>query len=187
VDAWWELEGLEAERPSPIALSVEVSNDRKWSSIGLAGRRSDGTPHVEIVQAGRGTGWLVERVAQIASEWRPVATVVNLSGPAGSLAAPLEAAKVKVRRAGSQDYSRACALFADAVAEGRIHHAGQKQVAVALGAARRKWSTDRTTYQFVTADESVDIAPLRAVALALLGLEQVRKPKRTGRRAAVVV
>lgn len=187
VDAWWELEGLEAERPSPIALSVEVSNDRKWSSIGLAGRRSDGTPHVEIVQAGRGTGWLVERVAQIASEWRPVATVVNLSGPAGSLTAPLEAAKVKVRRAGSQDYSRACALFADAVAEGRIHHAGQKQIAVALGAARRKWSTDRTTYQFVTADESVDIAPLRAVALALLGLEQVRKPKRTGRRAAVVV
>lgn len=187
VDAWWDLEDMEPDRPSPVAFAVEVSNDRKWSSIGLAGRRSDGSPHVEIVQAGRGTGWVAERLAQLQTDWKPVATLVNVAGPAGSLIPLLEAEKVKIVRVGNRDYSRSCALFADALDEERIHHAGQKQIAVALGVARKKWSTDHTTYQIVPSDETVDIAPLRAVTLALLGLEQNPKKKRSsGGRKAVV-
>ena len=53
--AWMDLVDIEEARPNPVAFSLEVSNDRKWSSIGLAGRRTDGLTHLQIVQAGRGS------------------------------------------------------------------------------------------------------------------------------------
>lgn len=177
---WEHLANLEAVRPTPVAFSVEVSADRKWSSIGLAGRRTDGRRHLQIVQAGRGTGWVPARVAELEAEWKPTGVLVNASGPAGSLLAPLEAAGVSVTKVTTSEYMQSCAMFADGVAEHTIHHAGQAQVNTAIGAARRKRSTGGA-YQFVPSDPSIDIAPLRALTLALYGLERSRKTKRSGK------
>lgn len=179
-EAWAELEGVEGERPSPVALAVELGEDRKWAHIGLAGRRADGAAQLEIVQSGRGTGWVADRVRELQRVWRPTATVVWRSGPAGGLVPLLEGAGCKVQLATNADYQRACGLFVDAFDEGRVAHAGQRQVAVALGAARKKWTRDRSGFVLVGSDDSVDIAPLRALVLALAALERAPKKKSAG-------
>ena len=177
---WALLEDVEQTRPNPVAFSIEVSKDRKWSSIGLAGRRSDGNRHVQIVQAGRGTGWVPERVAELVHQWKPLAVAVNPSGPAGSLLAPLAAAGVDVLKVGPRDVAQACGLFVDAVDEGTIRHDGQRQVTASLGAARKRASAE--AYTFGSSDPGIDIAPLRAVALALYALVRgTSKKQRSGK------
>jgi phage terminase large subunit-like protein len=173
---WAQLEDIEQVRPTPVAFSVKVSHDRKWSSIGLAGLRSDGLTHVQIVQAGRGTGWVVSRVAELVKEWKPVAVAITPTGPEGSLLAPLAAAGVDVLKVSTRDEAQACGLFVDAVHEHRLRHAGQPQVNASLGAARKRTTGD--AYLF-TGD---DIAPAQAVVLALHALVkgQSSAKKRSG-------
>lgn len=167
---WAQLEHTERTRPSPVAFSVEVSHDRKWSSIGLAGRRTDGHRHVQIVQAGRGTGWVAARVAELVTEWKPTAVAVSPTGPAGSLLGPLAAAGVDVLKVSNRDVAQASGLFVDGVAEHTIRHMGQPQVTAALAATRKRPAGE--SYQFAPAEKSNDIAPVRAIVLALFALEQ---------------
>lgn len=177
-ERWGELTDVEGERPSPIALAVTTSADRQWSHIGLAGRRSDGLVQLEIVQSRKGTGWVAERLAELQADHRPVATLVNLSGPEGSLAAKLDGARVRYERRSSSDYQRACGLFTDGFDAGTIRHSGQRQVTVALGAAKRKVG-QRDLFELVSRSDAVDIAPLRAVVMALYGLEGAPKKSAT--------
>lgn len=178
---WADLVDIEDFRPTPVAFSVEVSEDRKWSSIGLAGRRSDGRTHLQIVQAQRGTGWVVPRVVELAKGWKPVGVVVRPGGAAGSLAASLEAAGVTVVRASPRDEAAATGLFLDGLDEDGIRHDGQRQVAVSIGAARKHATATAGANVLVSSDSSVDIAPLKALVMAMFGLAKGGKPKRTGK------
>lgn len=175
---WRDLVDIEDSRPNPVAFSLEVSKDRKWSSIGLAGRRSDGLTHLQIVQAGRGTGWVVQRLAQLVKEWRPIAGVaINTTGQAGSLIPHLESARVEVLKMSNRDAAHACGLLVDGVNEATIRHLGQPQVTGALASARKRTIGDTWT---LTAPDGSDIAPVQAIALALKALG-TEKQGRTGR------
>lgn len=182
---WQQLEDIEQARPDPVAFSVVVSPDRKWASIGLAGVRSDGHRHLQIVQAGRGTGWVPARLAELVDQWKPVGVAIQPASPAGSLLAPIEAAGVKrqIVKLSTTDYAQSCAMFADGVAEESVRHMGQPQVNTSIGAARRKPSGGSFLYE--SGDPKIDISPLRAVTLALYALESglTNKPQRSGKAA----
>lgn len=180
LSTWHQLEDIEADRPRPVAFAVSVSADRKWSSIGLAGRRADGDLHVQVIQAGRGTGWVTARLKELVSQWRPVGVAIAPSGPAGSLIAPIEAAGITLIKAGTREYAQACGLFVDGVDENTIHHIAQPQLNLAVSSARKVKSGD--AYVFDGSDPKIDIAPLRAVALAVYAFERglTAKPKRSG-------
>lgn len=182
--AWAALEDIEQTRPNPVAFSVEVSADRKWSSIGLAGLRTDGHRHLQIVQAARGTGWVPERLAELVAEWEPVGTIVNASGPAGALLPKLEALDIAITKATGRDVAHSCGLFADGITEGTVRHMGQPQVNRSVGVARHQ-QTSGDAFVLVSSDPSVDISPMRALTLALLELERGLKTqkKRSGRAA----
>jgi len=180
---WMALEDIERSRPTPVAFSVEVSADRKWTSIGLAGLRSDGHRHLQIVQAARGTGWAPQRLAELVAEWKPVGVILNPAGPAGALLAKIEALGVNVTKASTRDYAQSCGLLMDGVAEGTVRHMGQPQVTRSLGVARKRASGD--AFLFESSDPKTDISPLRAITFALLALESglTNKPKRSGKAA----
>jgi len=180
-EAWSMLEDADGERPSPVAFAVEVSPDRKWGSIHLAGRRPDGSRFVQMVESERGTAWVKDRVADLAAKWRPVAVAINPAGQAGSLLPALQSiSKLPVVTVAGRDLSAACGMFADAVADGSLGHAGQTVLSVAVGAAR--WRHVGDARQFTAADRSVDIAPLWGVTLALFALERAAKsPARSGK------
>lgn len=176
--AWSELVDIEETRPTPVAFSVEVSKDRKWASIGLAGVRTDGLNHVQIVQAGRGTAWVPSRVAQLVKEWRPVGVGVNINGPAGSLVPSLEGLRVPLLKFSARDAAQACGTLLEHVETGNLRHLGQPQVNGALGAARKRPVGDLWTF---SGPDGSDIAPLLAVAVALKALiDGQARPRRTG-------
>ena len=168
-DEWAALEGVEESRPDPVVLAVEVADSRKWAHIGLAGKRTDGVTHVQVVRSDRGTGWVVDKVVEL-GEHKPLAVVVNPSGPAASLIPDLEAAGVEVTLIGGREEAAACGAFVDGVAQGAVRHGGQKLLAIAVGVARRRMRG--STWVWKSAEESTDIAPLRAVTLASYGLDK---------------
>lgn len=185
----WTSQTLSADgpRPSPVAFGIEVSPDRRWSCIGLAGLRADGSKWVQVVQSGRGTGWVVNRVAELAKTWKPVGIGVASGGPAGSLIPSLAEMKVrKVVTLTTEDVGKATGLFVDGVSERTIHHDGSPLLTISIEAARKK--TSGKTWVFAPPpDETTDIAPLQACTNALFVLAKNPRPTRTGGRRAVVL
>lgn len=184
LNGWDKLEGVETARPKPVVFSVEVSPDRRWTSIGLAGLRSDGARHVQIVQSGKGTGWVVERMVELVKEWKSLAVVVDPASPAGSLIPALMEAGIEPVSITGREMGQACGVFVDAVTEKTLHHQGQPLVRIALSAARKRNVGDYWVWH--NRDSKTDISPLRAVTLALFGLVRaMAKPEK--KRSGVVV
>ncbi len=75
---------------SPLAFCVDVSWDRTKAHIGVAGRRPDGQPHVEVIASRAGTDWVVDWFTSPLHPHRAEHRIaVQPSGPAGTLVEPL--------------------------------------------------------------------------------------------------
>jgi hypothetical protein len=172
-DAWRDLADLSSELAGRAAFAVDASPGATHAAIAVFGVRDDGLGHGEVVDHRSGTGWVVERVAELIERWDPVAFVVDPGGPAGHLIADLEAAGIEVVKTATRDVAAATEslIAAAGVAEGdtstvrfRPHPALDAAVAGVdtrpLGDGR-KWNRR---------SPSVDISPLVAVTLARWGL-----------------
>ncbi len=155
----------------PDALGVDMSHARQISVS--ACWLDDEDAHVEEVWAGEDEAAAIEWIAQRAGRRIPV--VVDNVSPAASFVPGLRARKVKVVTTGPMDMSKACGLFLGRVKVSRISHANQAVINEALAGARKRaigtaggWGWDR-------ADETVNIAPIVSVTLALLGAESKRR------------
>lgn len=171
--AWARLAEPSAPRPaSPVAFGVDMTPDRSFASIGVAGRRPDGRLQVEVAEYRRGSAWVPDRLAQLAEQYDPCAVVLDPGSPAGSLAAPVKALGVDLTLLGVRELGAACGAFFDAArpAEGEptLVHLDEQPLNSALEGARRRdlgdgaWAWSRRA-------TSVDISPLVAVTLAAWG------------------
>lgn len=156
----------------PVAFAVDVSWDRSTSWITAAGRRPDGLIHVEIVATGEGTDWVPDRLQVLTDKWQPVAVAMQANGaPVSSLGLP-----DAVMLSGS-DIAKGCGQLFDAVANARLVHTGQEQLADAAKLATIRafgdgWLFDRKR-------SPVDAAPLLAAAEALWALNSAPPRKKT--------
>ena len=169
---WALLNHLEDDRPNPVAYAIEVSPDRSWSSIGLAGRRADGNVHIQIVQSGKGTGWVAERVADLANTWNPLAVALDPAGPTGSLIPALEALGVTVTSLSGREVAQACAALLDAVVNSTVRHSAQPLLNVAVRAGGKQPRGDAWVWR--SNEPDTDIAPLKAVTLAHYALARAK-------------
>jgi hypothetical protein len=176
---WAGLVGQEEVRPSPVAFSVVVAPDRSWCTISLAGRRADDLAHVQVVQTGRGTGWLLDRMADLAAEHEPLAVVVDPAGPEGSLIGDLEAKlDVPVVRPSGREHAQAVGAFVDAITGGTLRHPEQPVLSIALAHVKRRAVGDAWVFG---STDSTDVTPAKGAALALWGLGKAPKSrKRSG-------
>lgn len=185
--AWASLVDPMQQRPVPVAFGVEVSPDRRWTSISVGGIRSDGHRYVQVVKSGRGTGWVADELKRLQLDWKPVGVGLVGNGPAASLIPGLRAARIKnLVIVGPSDFAGACGSFTDSIDEGTVHHDGGASLRISLEVARKRklggaWIFDGP------ADGSSDIAPLRAAVAALYALAKNPKPNRPGGRRAVVL
>ena len=69
---WESLIDSSSEPYGPVALALDVSPDREWSSVSVGGKRRDGMYHVEVVHRRRGTGWVPQVIADFWHNHRPV-------------------------------------------------------------------------------------------------------------------
>lgn len=175
--AWAALDtGKEDERPSPVAFAVEMSTDRKWVSIGMAGMRADGNRHLEVVQSGRGTKWVPDALAELVQKWKPVGVGIVQAGPAGALIADIETKRIDPILLSSTDLGKATGMLLDGVAEGTIRHSSQPLLSIAVGEAKTRPMGAVKIWDLRVA---TDIAPLQVVSVALFVLATA-KPKRSG-------
>lgn len=174
----WSAIAEQLSRPTrQVALTVDVSKDRAWTSIGMASVRGDGRVHLELVDRRAGTDWAVPALVRLAELWNPLVVAIASSGaPAGSLIDDVVAAgittpedKDKPHRGHlavvrTNDFVEACGQLADAMNQGTAVHTDQSDLTAAVNGARTRrvgdaWALDRTT-------SLVDVSPLVTVTLA---------------------
>lgn len=153
---------------SPIYLSVDVSRDRKMTSLSIAGFRDDGKPHVEFVTQRAFTEWVPEFLAN-GLAFKPAAVIMQGRGCAASSLIPfIEQAGTPVVRCEGGDLPNAYGLFYDRVMEKSVSWIEQETLIGALSEIRTKSTGD--AFLFNREKSPVDIAPACAAAFALWGL-----------------
>ena len=148
-------------------FAVDVTPDRAWASIGVAGWGPDRRQHVEIVEHRPGTDWVAERLDSLYRRWNPWPVVIDPASPAGSLLVDLVSLGVKTETIGTRDYAAACGQFYDAVIAGQMAHLDQPVLNAAVGAARKRQLGDAWAW---ARRSGGDVSPLVAVTLARWGL-----------------
>lgn len=153
---------------SPVYLSVDVSRDRKMTSLSIAGFRDDGKPHVEFVTQRAFTEWVPEFLAN-GLAFKPAAVIMQGRGCAASSLIPfIEQAGTLVVRCEGGDLPNAYGLFYDRVMEKNVSWIEQETLVGALSEIRTKSTGD--AFLFNREKSPVDIAPACAAAFALWGL-----------------
>jgi phage terminase large subunit-like protein len=176
LDAWNALEDKGSEAAGRVVLALDVSPDRKWSTISAAGRRDDGLLHVESVTHKPGTSWVVAEVPTRLAEAGCDAIRIEKGGPAASLIPLLAEAGVAVDEVSTADHARATGQFIDAVADGRLRHLGQQSLRSAVVAAKLRATGDAELWS--RRSSKMDITPLVAATLALGGVPEASEPAR---------
>jgi hypothetical protein len=150
-------------------FAVDVTPDRAWASIGVAGWRPDGRVHLELVEHRPGTEWVVERMNQLYARWHPWPVVVDPASPAGSLLVDFAALGVPTEAVQTREYAQACEQFFDAVMGDltKVAHRDQPALNLAIAAARKRVLGDAWAWARKVGG---DVSPLVAVTLARWGL-----------------
>lgn len=188
VDAWAACADEHSEPTSQMVLAVDVTPDRTAASIAVAGLRTDGRWHVELIDNRRGTGWVASRLAEIGTRHGIRTVVLDGASPAASLEEAIRAKRrLAVVKTGPRDMAAACGEFYDAVMDERVAHIDQPLLTHALTQSRKRRLGDAWAWNRSTA--ASDISPVVAATLALWGAQssRVRRKKRTGSPARKVV
>ena len=161
--------------------AIATSPDRRWSTIGVAGRRADGNAHVATHYRRSGTDWVVD---ECVSFWESHRIPVRIwkHGPEASFIAPLVERGVKVIEVSTAEVAMATGQLRDGVEAGTVRHpvrdGGQlSSLDRAVNGAELRTSTAGAALW--EQRSAVEITPLVAVTVAFGGvpLEQARPPR----------
>lgn len=160
--------------PSSVIAShrqwaLAVSPDRKWGSVGVAGRRADGDLHVEWMAHRSMVQWDV--VADVSAGYRntKIPIRIHVAGPEAAFIAPLRAAGVDVVEVSTAEAAQATGQIIDAVMNQQLHHLGQPSLDKAVAGAVLRVGSDGASV-WSEKNSAVEITPLRAVTVALGGV-----------------
>lgn len=162
--AWTSLADHRSTPVDPVSFALDVTPDRSRSAVAVAGGRSDGRLHVEVVEHNAGTTWVVGRLQDLVAKWNPCAVVLDAAGPAGTLLPALQAAGIEAITPSTREVAQATGMFYDAVLQGGLAHLDQPSLKAALAGAQQRPLGD--AWAWARKGSAVDISPLVAVTLA---------------------
>ncbi len=167
---WNDLRNDVNPAPGKPSIAIDVSPDRSWASIVVAGD-SDGAMHVEITSRKgeydhrSGTDWIIPRLLEL-KPGLPNMKVGFAGGTAAeSLTPELKRAGICFERLKRVDVIAACGNFLDLVRKRKLAHLGQSELDDAVLGAREK-KTGGTAFVWISGNGS-DITPLYAACLAI--------------------
>lgn len=161
----------EIAQDSPIVLAADVAQDRSKTVLAVAGWRTDGLPHVEVIVERAGTEWL-PKVLSTELEFDPDLTVMQGRGaPISSIVDLIAAEGVEVTSCQGMESTTACARFSDRLKAGRLRFRDDSSLMLALTEAVKKSVGD--AWEWSRKASPVDVSSLVAVTEALWGLEQL--------------
>lgn len=168
--AWQQCVDRESQPMERLMLGVDTSADRSKSYVAVAGIRSDGLLHVEVIMERTGMLWVPGYVAEVAAKQGITHVAVQARGaPAGEFIPLLTDLGLQVFEVGGLGLGASAGQLRDKIRDRRLRHLDQPllNMAVAGGVARklgdvRVW--DRV-------GSVVDIAPLIAACNAVFAVE----------------
>ena len=174
-DVWAGCQRPQSKIVANDCWALSVSPDRKWATIGIAGRTADGLEHVESLDRRPGTAWVVDRCVEVWNAKRlPVR--IHKSAPEGAFIAELVERGVEVVEVSTADVSRATGHLIDAANAFKLAHLGQGVLDRALvGAVLRPGADGASVWD--ARKSSVEITPLSAVTVALSGVASMAEPE----------
>ena len=170
---WAKLANPKARKPDEAVVVLDVSPDRKSSTIGIAGAGTDGKTLVLTHSAG-GTAWVVPKLKKILAKRKVVETVHLHPGKApGVLGKDLTDAGIEFEVLTVQQSGAACGAFQEYVERGEVEHVGQDAFDRAISNARTRNNGEVDLWD--RKDWSIDIGPVVAGSDAAY-LWSIRKP-----------
>ena len=166
----------------PVAIGFAVAPDSSVAAVAVAGRRSDGLGHGELIEPPRaGTAWLVGRVAELAEKHDPCVLVMNGGGMALAFEKELAERGFSTKPGpgerllmvtGAREYAQACGALAEDVRNHRWRFlpqrdGGREPLTAAVAGARTRDLADAWAWSWK--DSAADISPLEAITLARHG------------------
>jgi hypothetical protein len=157
--------------PSDVtcAIGFEADRGRTDGAISVAWRDASGL-RAELTDARPGTGWMLERLDQLAARWHPVAIAYAGDTPAGDIADALATAGAPVLPIRGRDWPAACAGWLAQITEGRIRVGQHPALSAAAEKAPGRDSGDGG-WAWHRRGTTVTIAPVIATTAATWGLE----------------
>jgi len=167
LDLWRDLIDTNSHALDPVCLAFAVKRDRSRGAIAAAGLRPDGKGHIEIIDHRPGTGWIVDRMAELVERHQPLAVICDGGGPAASLIPGFTDVSVEVTTITGTEFAKACGMFFDVTQDRKLRHLGTTELLQAIkGASQRSLGE---AWAWARKASAVDISPLEAVTIALWG------------------
>lgn len=107
VARWAQLVDVDAEPPGRVALVVDVSPDRRWSTIGVAGDLEDGRTLV-MVHSEPGTEWVTPKLVELCASKDIVEVALFTGGQAACLQPDLTRSDIPFVKLNGADMGSAC-------------------------------------------------------------------------------
>ena len=149
------------------ALGVEISEDRRHTSIAAAGPIDNGFLMVELVDYLDGPGGAVDAMLRLQAVRTVSAVVVDPHSHAATLIRPLTDAGVRVTQPSTSDVAVATGQFLDGLAVGRLRHDGNEKLTAAVRHGTSRPLSGAVAWE--RRGHAVDVAPLVAATLGLWG------------------
>ena len=172
---------------SPVCVGVDTSVDRRWTYLAVAGWRSDGLPHVEVIVKRAHTEW-APRTLTRGLTFHPAAVVFQGRGaPASALVQYVQEQQgddsefeedytpFDLVLCQGSDLTTSTGQLEDRVTSHRIRWRPQPALLQALNHAVKKQTGE--VFIWDRQASPVDVAPLCAVNFALWGLEHHQMPE----------
>ena len=169
---WVGLADRSVEPPYRVALVVDVSPDKQWSCIAVAGDTDGKT--VVLVHSGRGTEWVTKKILDLQNTLDVGEVALFTGGQARCLQPDLTRADIEFTKLSTADMSAACAAFQQAVHAGAVTHVGQGELDAAVAAAITRMVGEGEAWD--RRDTTVDISPLVAASGAFYRLGMLAAP-----------
>jgi hypothetical protein len=162
--------------PGMCCLGLDVGRDGADTAIVAAWRDDDGTGHVELVDVRTGTGWVVQRLAELVGKLKPRAILYDRLGPALAVGDACARARLRVSVATFEDVAGAASAFLTGLSDRTIRVRPHPALDAAAAAASRRMVGDRWVWDRREANQTV--AALIAATLALWGFDHAPRPPR---------
>jgi len=154
-----------------VVFGIDANPERTRAAIGVGGLTADGRKQIEVVDQGRGLGWVVDRCAALNRTHEPLVFVVDPLSPAGPLIPELEAAGLPVHALSTRQLVSGSGAFYDAVVDGGLVHLDCPVLNPAVAAARKRDVGDGG-WAFGRKNSEANIAPLVATVCAFWGVTE---------------
>ncbi|MGA6128824.1 MULTISPECIES: hypothetical protein [unclassified Microbacterium] len=169
--------GSEIAAGSRMVMGIDVHREKRLtrSSIGVAGYRTDGRIHLELIAQRTGMTWVVNHAKAVREKTGITQIAIQTKGcDAADLVSLLKDAGFEIVDISATTLLIAAGRLSDRLREDKVRHRAQGplDMAIANGATRELggmpvWDRDATP---------VDIAPVVALTYALVGLESFVPP-----------